>query len=146
MSTPRSDAARDCRRVACSYKRLHRARRGTAGHVTPALAVADGAVRRRWPDARVLLLGSADGLQARLVASHGHAFTPLPAAPWYGVGLPGRLRAVERLIAGRRAARRRCARRRAAGGRVRRLRLRRRRAGARAASPRGAGRGQRAAG
>ena len=78
---------------------------GTAGHVTPALAVAE-AVRRRWPEARVLFLGSTNGFEARLVAAHGHAFTPLPAAPWYGVGAVARVRAVERMIAGRRAARR----------------------------------------
>lgn len=78
---------------------------GTAGHVTPALAVAE-AVRRRWPAARVLFLGSADGFEAKLVAAHGHAFTPLPAAPWHGVGSVARLRAVGRLVAGVRAARR----------------------------------------
>ncbi|HSP96031.1 MAG TPA: undecaprenyldiphospho-muramoylpentapeptide beta-N-acetylglucosaminyltransferase [Candidatus Dormibacteraeota bacterium] len=78
---------------------------GTAGHVTPALAVAEAA-RRRWPDARLLFLGSTGGFEARLVAAHGHAFTPLPAAPWHGVGVGGRLRAGERLVAGVAAARR----------------------------------------
>ena len=77
---------------------------GTAGHVTPALAVAD-AIGRRWPDARVRFLGSASGFEARLVAAGGHAFTSLPAAPWYGVGTIGRARAGERLVAGVRAAR-----------------------------------------
>jgi UDP-N-acetylglucosamine--N-acetylmuramyl-(pentapeptide) pyrophosphoryl-undecaprenol N-acetylglucosamine transferase len=78
---------------------------GTAGHVTPALAMAE-AVRRRWPGARVLLLGSTRGFEARLVAAQGHAFTPLPAAPWHGAGPVARLRAVERLAVGTRAARR----------------------------------------
>lgn len=77
---------------------------GTAGHVTPALAVAE-AIRRRWPQAAVQFLGSTTGFEARLVAAHGHAFTPLPAAPWHGVGPAARLRALERLLAGRRAAR-----------------------------------------
>jgi len=78
---------------------------GTAGHVTPALAVAD-AVRRRAPDTRLLFLGTTSGFEAELVAAGGHAFTALPAAPWYGVGLAGRLRAGERLLVGTAAARR----------------------------------------
>lgn len=78
---------------------------GTAGHVTPALAVAD-ALRRRWPDAQLLFLGSAGGFEARLVAAHGHTFIALPAAPLYGVGALGWLRAIERLAAGVRQARR----------------------------------------
>ncbi len=77
---------------------------GTAGHVTPALAVAD-AVRRRWPDARVRFLGSTSGFESRLVAARGYAFSSLPAAPWYGVGAIGRLRAGQRLVAGVRTAR-----------------------------------------
>jgi UDP-N-acetylglucosamine--N-acetylmuramyl-(pentapeptide) pyrophosphoryl-undecaprenol N-acetylglucosamine transferase len=77
---------------------------GTAGHVTPALAVAD-AIGRRWPDAGVRFLGSASGFEAQLVAARGHAFTSLPAAPWYGVGPIGRVRAGERLVAGVRTAR-----------------------------------------
>jgi UDP-N-acetylglucosamine--N-acetylmuramyl-(pentapeptide) pyrophosphoryl-undecaprenol N-acetylglucosamine transferase len=78
---------------------------GTAGHVTPALAVAD-AVRRHWPEARVLLLGRVGGFEARLVAAQGQAFTALPAAPWHGVGALARAHAVGQLIAGTRAARR----------------------------------------
>lgn len=78
---------------------------GTAGHVTPALAVA-AALRRRAPDARLLFLGSATGFEAELVAAAGHAFTALPAAPWYGVGAGGRLRAGHQVLAGSIAARR----------------------------------------
>jgi UDP-N-acetylglucosamine--N-acetylmuramyl-(pentapeptide) pyrophosphoryl-undecaprenol N-acetylglucosamine transferase len=48
---------------------------------------------------------SARAVQAQLVAARGHAFTSLPAAPWYGVGTLGRARAGERLVAGVRAAR-----------------------------------------
>ena len=120
---------------------------GTAGHVTPALAVAD-AIGRRWPDAGVRFLGSASGFEAQLVAARGHAFTSLPAAPWYGVGTVGRVRAGERLVAGVRAARAALAarwhRRR---DRLRRLRDGRRRAGgAQPAHSGRAARGQRTAG
>lgn len=72
---------------------------GTAGHVTPALAVA-AALRRRWPEARLLFLGRADGFEARLLAQHGDAFAALPAAPLHGAGRLARLRAGERLLAG----------------------------------------------
>lgn len=78
---------------------------GTAGHVTPALAVAE-ALRRRAPRARLLFLGDASGFEASLVAAAGHEFTPLPSAPWYGVGAGGRARAARQLLAGVRAARR----------------------------------------
>ena len=79
---------------------------GTAGHVTPALAVAD-ALRRRCPDLRLLFLGSADGFEARLLAEQGYEFAPLPAAPLHGVGSLARLRALERVAGGVGAARRR---------------------------------------
>ena len=79
---------------------------GTAGHVTPALAVAE-ALRQRCPDLRLLFLGSAGGFEARLLAEQGDDFAPLPAAPLHGVGGLARLRALERLAAGVGAARRR---------------------------------------
>ena len=43
---------------------------GTAGHVNPLLAVADR-LRERDPDAEVLVLGTAEGLEARLVPARG---------------------------------------------------------------------------
>ncbi len=71
---------------------------GTAGHVNPLLAVADE-LRRRHPDARLSVLGTAEGLEARLVPEHGYPLAvvprvPLPRRPtadWFR--LPGRLRA-----------------------------------------------------
>lgn len=78
---------------------------GTAGHVTPALAVAEAA-RRRWPDARVCVLGSAGGFEARLLAARELAFSPVTAAPWHGASALGRARAGARLVAGARTARR----------------------------------------
>jgi UDP-N-acetylglucosamine--N-acetylmuramyl-(pentapeptide) pyrophosphoryl-undecaprenol N-acetylglucosamine transferase len=51
---------------------------GTAGHVEPALALAD-AVRRLRPDAVVTALGTATGLEARLVPARGYALAEIPA-------------------------------------------------------------------
>ncbi len=44
---------------------------GTAGHVNPLLAVADR-IRQREPDATVLVLGTLEGLEARLVPERGY--------------------------------------------------------------------------
>ena len=53
---------------------------GTAGHVEPALAVAD-ALRRRDPDVGVTVLGTARGLETRLVPSRGYPLELIPAVP-----------------------------------------------------------------
>jgi UDP-N-acetylglucosamine--N-acetylmuramyl-(pentapeptide) pyrophosphoryl-undecaprenol N-acetylglucosamine transferase len=58
---------------------------GTAGHVNPLLAVAD-ALRERDPDARTLVLGTREGLEARLVPERGHELlfvdkVPFPRRP-----------------------------------------------------------------
>ncbi|MEZ0449442.1 UDP-N-acetylglucosamine--N-acetylmuramyl-(pentapeptide) pyrophosphoryl-undecaprenol N-acetylglucosamine transferase [Cellulomonas sp. ICMP 17802] len=74
---------------------------GTAGHVNPLLAVADE-LHRRHPNARLTVLGTAQGLEARLVPEHGLPLAvvprvPLPRRPtldWFR--LPGRLRAAVR--------------------------------------------------
>jgi len=58
---------------------------GTAGHVEPALAVAD-ALRARRPQTRITLLGTATGLEARLVPARGYPLELLPRVP-----LPRRL-------------------------------------------------------
>ncbi|MDM7832020.1 UDP-N-acetylglucosamine--N-acetylmuramyl-(pentapeptide) pyrophosphoryl-undecaprenol N-acetylglucosamine transferase [Cellulomonas edaphi] len=71
---------------------------GTAGHVNPLLAVADE-LRRRHPDAVLTVLGTAEGLEARLVPEHGLPLAhvprvPLPRRPSVDIfRLPGRLRA-----------------------------------------------------
>ncbi len=71
---------------------------GTAGHVTPLLAVAD-ALRVREPDSRVLVLGTAEGLEARLVPAAGYelltiAKVPFPRRPnRYAAAFPSRFRA-----------------------------------------------------
>jgi undecaprenyldiphospho-muramoylpentapeptide beta-N-acetylglucosaminyltransferase len=74
---------------------------GTAGHVNPLLAVADE-LRRRHPGLEVTVLGTAEGLEARLVPERGYplvtiARVPLPRRPtpdWFR--LPGRLRSAVR--------------------------------------------------
>jgi len=58
---------------------------GTAGHVNPLLAVADALVARE-PDATVLVLGTREGLEARLVPQRGYELlfvdkVPFPRRP-----------------------------------------------------------------
>jgi len=71
---------------------------GTAGHVNPLLAVAD-ALRDVHPDATLTVLGTAQGLESRLVPEHGLPLAlvprvPLPRRPSLDLlRLPGRLRA-----------------------------------------------------
>ncbi len=50
---------------------------GTAGHVNPLLAVADRIVQRE-PDAVIRVLGTADGLEARLVPARGYELLVVP--------------------------------------------------------------------
>ncbi|AAZ55148.1 undecaprenyldiphospho-muramoylpentapeptide beta-N-acetylglucosaminyltransferase [Thermobifida fusca] len=53
---------------------------GTAGHVEPALALAD-ALRRINPDTQVLCLGTKRGLEQRLVPMRGYELAEIPAVP-----------------------------------------------------------------
>ena len=70
---------------------------GTAGHVNPLLAVADE-IRRRNPDAKILVLGTVSGLEAELVPARGYELWPIPKVPLPRRAsldlfrLPGRLR------------------------------------------------------
>lgn len=69
---------------------------GTAGHVNPLLAVAD-ALRARDPEAEVLVLGTREGLEARLVPERGYELlfvdkVPFPRRPnAAAAGFPARL-------------------------------------------------------
>lgn len=54
---------------------------GTAGHVNPLLAVAD-AIRAAEPDAVVLVLGTQEGLEARLVPARGYELVIVPRVPF----------------------------------------------------------------
>lgn len=71
---------------------------GTAGHVEPALALAD-ALRRADPDVAVTALGTERGLERRLVPARGYDLAlippvPIPRRPGRDVlRVPGRLRA-----------------------------------------------------
>ncbi|MGO0122021.1 undecaprenyldiphospho-muramoylpentapeptide beta-N-acetylglucosaminyltransferase [Desulfothermobacter acidiphilus] len=58
---------------------------GTGGHIYPALAIARG-LKRRLPQAQVFYLGTAEGLEARLVPEEG-----LPFYAIKGAGLKRRL-------------------------------------------------------
>lgn len=70
---------------------------GTAGHVNPLLAVAD-ALRERNPDDTVLVLGTREGLEARLVPERGYELlfvdkVPFPRRPnRQALAFPGRFR------------------------------------------------------
>ncbi|WP_353987770.1 undecaprenyldiphospho-muramoylpentapeptide beta-N-acetylglucosaminyltransferase [Ruicaihuangia caeni] len=69
---------------------------GTAGHVNPLLAVADR-LREREPDAEILVLGTAEGLEARLVPARGYELLTIPKLPFprrpnrAALGFPKRL-------------------------------------------------------
>ena len=52
---------------------------GTAGHVQPALAVAE-AYRAALPDVDILFLGTPDGAESRLVPAHGYRLATVRAA------------------------------------------------------------------
>jgi UDP-N-acetylglucosamine--N-acetylmuramyl-(pentapeptide) pyrophosphoryl-undecaprenol N-acetylglucosamine transferase len=54
---------------------------GTAGHVNPLLAVADR-IRSTEADATVLVLGTAEGLEARLVPARGYELIVVPRVPF----------------------------------------------------------------
>lgn len=70
---------------------------GTAGHVNPLLAVADR-IRQREPAATVLVLGTREGLEARLVPDRGYELLtidrlPFPRRPGRAaLAFPGRFR------------------------------------------------------
>ena len=76
---------------------------GTAGHVEPALAVAD-ALRRRDPATVITALGTERGLENRLVPDRGYTLALIPAVPIPRrpsrsvLSLPGRLRGAVRAV------------------------------------------------
>ncbi|XAS73909.1 undecaprenyldiphospho-muramoylpentapeptide beta-N-acetylglucosaminyltransferase [Micrococcaceae bacterium Sec5.1] len=74
---------------------------GTAGHVSPLLAIAD-AIKEKRPEAAILAVGTPSGLETRLVPAAGYELAtidrvPLPRKPSLDlVKLPGRLRGAVR--------------------------------------------------
>ena len=84
---------------------------GTAGHVNPLLAVADR-LRETEPDAAIIVLGTKEGLEARLVPERGYELLTIDRLPFprrpdgAALRFPGRQRAavgeVRRIIRDRR--------------------------------------------
>lgn len=70
---------------------------GTAGHISPLLALAD-TLRDRHPGIQTVVLGTEAGLEADLVPARGYELTPIPKVPMPRrpsgdlLRLPGRLR------------------------------------------------------
>lgn len=52
---------------------------GTAGHINPAIAIAD-TIRRKNPDAEILFVGTERGMESRLVPMSGFKFITMPVA------------------------------------------------------------------
>lgn len=77
----------------------------TAGHVYPALAIAE-AYRAAHPDLAVSFAGPDDALAARLIASRGHRLHTVSSSQLVNVGLGGKLAASGRVLTGFAQARR----------------------------------------
>ncbi len=69
---------------------------GTGGHVFPALAVA-AALRRRDSRAEILFVGTARGLESRVVPEAGFELRTLPVRGWKGAGFFAKLRSLASL-------------------------------------------------
>jgi len=78
---------------------------GTAGHVVPALAVANE-LRECAPDWQVFFVGTGAGFESRLVPREDFALHRVPGAPFQRTSSAGKLRALGTLPAGIAAARR----------------------------------------
>ncbi|HYD47168.1 MAG TPA: glycosyltransferase, partial [Terriglobales bacterium] len=76
---------------------------GTAGHVYPALAIAE-AYRQHRRDVEILFIGSARGYENQLVPAAGYRLECVPTARWLRTGLLGKARAVVVTSAGLAAA------------------------------------------
>lgn len=76
---------------------------GTGGHVFTGLAVLDE-VRRRYPQARTVFVGSSAGHEAKLVPPSGHRLCTIDVRPLRLGGLTGAARGLVRLPAAMRAA------------------------------------------
>ncbi len=66
---------------------------GTGGHLFPGIAVAEAALRRD-PETAVLFVGSARGIEARVVPQSGFELTLLPGAPLRGRRVVGKVGAL----------------------------------------------------
>ncbi|HEX3825811.1 MAG TPA: undecaprenyldiphospho-muramoylpentapeptide beta-N-acetylglucosaminyltransferase [Sporichthyaceae bacterium] len=77
---------------------------GTAGHIEPALALAD-ALRRRDPAIGITVLGTATGMENTLVPARGYPVAHVPRVPLPRRPTPDLLRLPPRVIGAYRAAR-----------------------------------------
>jgi UDP-N-acetylglucosamine--N-acetylmuramyl-(pentapeptide) pyrophosphoryl-undecaprenol N-acetylglucosamine transferase len=71
----------------------------TGGHIFPGLALARE-IRERRPEAPVLFVGTAEGLEGRLVPDAGFPLETVTASGFAGKSLAGKLRSLARLPAG----------------------------------------------
>jgi UDP-N-acetylglucosamine--N-acetylmuramyl-(pentapeptide) pyrophosphoryl-undecaprenol N-acetylglucosamine transferase len=85
---------------------------GTGGHIYPGIALAEE-IRRRRPDAQIVFVGTAKGLENRLVPEAGFPLELVSATGFMGKSLPERIGALARLPAGFRESRRLLGRHRA---------------------------------
>ena len=86
-------------------RRIAIAAGGTAGHVYPALALAE-AYRRVAPQTEILFIGTANGLESRLVPACGYRLELIAGAPLLGEGVGGKIRSLGKSLAGMAQARR----------------------------------------
>ncbi|MGH3436891.1 MAG: glycosyltransferase, partial [Sciscionella sp.] len=70
---------------------------GTAGHIEPAMSLAD-AVRRLRPEARIVALGTERGLESRLVPERGYQLELIPPVPLPRKATPELLRLPLRVL------------------------------------------------
>ena len=95
------------KKVPTAIRKIALVASGTAGHVRPALAVAE-AYRNHLGDPEILFLGAQDGFKFEddLVAKSGYRLELIGGAPFYGVGPLGKVRALFSVLTGMRQARR----------------------------------------
>jgi UDP-N-acetylglucosamine--N-acetylmuramyl-(pentapeptide) pyrophosphoryl-undecaprenol N-acetylglucosamine transferase len=72
---------------------------GTAGHVYPALAIAE-AYKQSCGDVELLFVGTPKGFAAQLVQHHGYQLVLVQGGPLFGVGALGKLQTLWRLSKG----------------------------------------------
>ncbi|HVM97698.1 MAG TPA: UDP-N-acetylglucosamine--N-acetylmuramyl-(pentapeptide) pyrophosphoryl-undecaprenol N-acetylglucosamine transferase [Candidatus Acidoferrales bacterium] len=80
-------------------RRIAIAAGGTAGHINPGLAFAE-AYRAAQPDVELLFIGTAQGLESRLITETSYRLQMIPGRPFYGITPKSWLRATAALAAG----------------------------------------------
>ena len=71
---------------------------GTGGHIFPAIAVAEQ-IKARHPEARILFVGSTNGMEAHIIPEKGWNFTGIPAVKLMRSGIVSWLKAPFVLLA-----------------------------------------------